>query len=356
MLVKIGIIGTPQCGKTTIFQLLTNVEVTGNNKANTGIAKVMDPRVTLLAEMFHPKKTTYPTIEMIDIAGLVKGQGGKKGNEFLSAVRDVDAIVQVLRAFNNDIVPTTDGKIDVLRDLDEIQSELIITDWALLETRLEKLDKERTKNPDSVKEYNVLQKCKASLEENMPLRTLDLNDEETKLISSFDFFTRKPLILVVNVDEDQMQQKTFPQKDELEAWAADRSIPIVVLSGQVEMEINQLDIEDRQLFMEEVGISETGIARLSQAIYGHLGLISYFTVGEDEVRAWTIKIGMNARQSAGKIHSDIERGFIRAEVVSYQDYCELGGVQKAKEKGVFRLEGKDYIVQDGDIMNFRFNV
>ncbi len=354
-LVKIGIIGTPQSGKSTIFQLLTNVESSVSSKANVGIAKVPDPRISRLSLIFKPKRTTYATIEFVDIAGLVSGQS-KKGNEFLKAVRDVDAIVQVIRAFENELVPTIDGNISPIRDLNQIQSELILTDWSLLETRMEKLVKERVKNPNATKELAVLEKCKDVLENDLPLRSLDLDEEEDKLIRGYDFFTRKPLLLVINVDEDQIRSSSYLQQDELSVWANERSMPLVMVSGQVEMEINQLDDDDKAMFMTELGIEETGISRLAQAVYEHLGLISYFTVGEDEVRAWTIRQGMSARQGAGKIHSDIERGFIRAEVVSNQEFIEYGSMQKLKEKGLFRLEGKEYIIKDGDIINFRFNV
>lgn len=186
--------------------------------------------------------------------------------------------------------------------------------------------------------------------------TLDFTDDEAKMIRGYNFLTLKPLLLVVNVDEEQMQRNTYPQQDELEAWAEERGIPIIIVSAQVEVEISQLEAEDRALFMADLGINESGIERLSRAAYAHLGLISYFTTGTDEVRAWTITQGTNAKQAAGKIHSDIERGFIRAEVVSYDDFIELGSIQKVKEKGLFRLEGKEYIVQDGDIISFRFNV
>jgi GTP-binding protein YchF len=352
---KIGIIGLPQSGKTTLFQLLTNVEAKANLRANTGIARVMDPRIAELSKIFQPKKTTYATIEMVDVAGLTAGQN-KKGNELLNAIRDVDAVVQVLRAFRSDIVPTADGRIEPMRDLTQIQSELILADWSLLETRLERLEKERVKNKNYAQEKAVLTKCREALEADVPLWTVDFTEDEDKLIRGYDFLTRKPLLLVVNVDEEQMQEDDFPQKAELEAWAEERHIPIIVVSAQIEVEISQLDEEDKELFMADLGISESGIERLSRAVYAHLGLISYFTVGSDEVRAWTITEGTNAKEAAGKIHSDIERGFIRAEVVSYEDFIALGSIAKVKEKGLFRLEGKEYIVQDGDIISFRFNV
>ncbi|NLM69355.1 MAG: redox-regulated ATPase YchF [Firmicutes bacterium] len=352
---KIGIVGLPQSGKTTLFQLLTNVELKANLQANTGIAKVLDPRITELSKIFQPKKTTYATIEVVDVAGLVVGVN-KKENTLLNAIKDVDAVVQVLRAFRSDLVPTADGKIEPMRDLNQIQSELVLSDWSLLETRLERLEKERFKNKNYEKEKAVLTKCQEALEQDLPLWTLDFTDDEAKMIRGYNFLTLKPLLLVVNVDEEQMQRNTYPQQDELEAWAEERGIPIIIVSAQVEVEISQLEAEDRALFMADLGINESGIERLSRAAYAHLGLISYFTTGTDEVRAWTITQGTNAKQAAGKIHSDIERGFIRAEVVSYDDFIELGSIQKVKEKGLFRLEGKEYIVQDGDIISFRFNV
>lgn len=350
---KIGIIGTPLSGKSTVFELLTNVAATSGNQANTGIAKVVDPRVANLEKIVKPKRTMYASIEFVDIAGFASGQ---KGRDFLNAVRDVDALVQVVRTFENDHVPTIDGNIDPMRDLQEIQSELLLTDWSLLENRLERLAKEKNKNPNAAKEIAVLEKCKAALEGDLPLRTLELTEEEDKLIRGYDFFTRKPLIIVANVGDDEMRQKEYKGQQELEEWANERNIPIVIVSAEMEREISQLDEEDKALFMEDMGIEESGIERLSRVAYNHLGLVSYFTVGEVEVRVWTIKKGTNAREGAGKIHSDIERGFIRAEVVAYDDFVEHGSMAKVKEKGLFRLEGKDYIIKDGDIITFRFNV
>lgn len=350
---KIGIVGTPLSGKSTVFELLTNGAATSGNQANTGIARVVDPRITNLEKIVKPKRTTYASIELVDIAGY---SSGAKGNEFLNALRDVDALVQVVRTFENDMAPTIDGTIDPMRDLHQIQSELILTDWSLLESRLERLAKDKGKNSNAAKEIEVLNKCQAVLEEDLPLRTLELDEEEDKLIRGYDFFTRKPLILVVNVDEDEMQRKDYVGKHDLEEWAEERNIPVIVVSGEMEREISQLDEEDRELFMADMGIEESGIERLSRVAYNHLGLISYFTVGEVEIRVWTITQGTNAREGAGKIHSDIERGFIRAEVVSYDDLVELGSMARVKEQGLFRLEGKDYIVKDGDIITFRFNV
>lgn len=354
---RIGIVGLPQCGKTTIFKLLTNVETKGNTKVNTGVAKVLDPRVTYLAKLFNPKKLSYAAIEMIDIAGFILSQT-KKDGDFFDALRDVDAIVQVISTFtiNNEMAAADDAQLDPIRDLDQVQAELVLADWNLVETRLEKLEKERMKNPQSNKEQVILTKCRELLEHDLPLRLLELTDEEAKDIRGYNFFTLKPLLLVVNVNETQMRQAKYPKQGQINTWAKERGIPIIIVSGQVEMEINELDEDDKIMFMKDMGIEETGIQRLSREVYAHLGLISYFTVGEDEVKAWTISQGTTAKQGAGKIHSDIERGFICAEVISYEDFVSLGSIQKVKEKGLFRLEGKDYIIADGDIISFRFNV
>lgn len=352
---RIGIIGLPQSGKTTLFKLLTSVETKGNTMVNTGVAKVLDPRVTYLAKLFNPKKVSYATIEMIDIAGFILSQA-KRDNDFLNSLRDVDAIVQVISTFNNEMAAANDDQKDPIRDLDQVQSELVLADWNLVETRLERLEKERMKNPQSHKEQAMLTKCRELLEQDLPLRLLKLTDEEAKDIRGYNFFTLKPLLLVVNVDETQMKQAKYPKQEELNIWAEERGIPIIIISGQVEMEINELNEEDKLIFMQDIGIEETGIQRLAREVYAHLGLISYFTVGEDEVKAWTISQGMTAKQGAGKIHSDIERGFIRAEVISYEDFVSLGTIQKVKEKGLFRLEGKDYVIADGDIISFRFNI
>lgn len=351
---KIGIIGMPQSGKTTTFSLLTNVQPGTGNKANIAMGKVPDPRVDALSRLYNPKKTTHAVIEFVDLPGYSSGQGGN-GREFLDGVTDVDALVLVIRAFQSDIVPAVNG-IQPFGDFNQIQQELQIADWSLLETRLERMAKQRNKNSNIEAELNVLEKCKDTLEQDLPLRQLSLTEDEEKLIRGYDFLTKKPLIVAVNLDEEQMRTNSYPEKDQLEQELTEKNIPCIAISGQLEAEINELDETDAVLFMEELGIQEPGIARVARTVYGHLGLISFFTVGEDEVRAWTITEGNTAPQAAGKIHSDIERGFIRAEVVGYEELMEYGSIQKLKEKGLFRLEGKDYIVRDGDVMSFRFNV
>lgn len=351
---KIGIVGPPQCGKSTIFKLLTQVDSSGT-RVTSGIAHVPDFRVDALASMYKPRKTTKAAIEFVDIAGLVKGQA-RQSADFLASVRDVDAVVQVVRAFESDVVPTADGLVDPLRDLLDIQSELILTDWSLLETRMERLERDRHKTVGSEQELAVLGKCREHLEAELPLRSLALAEEEERLIQHYDFFTKKPMLVVVNVDESQIRSHGYPHQEELMQWTAERHIPVIEISGQVEMEICELDAEDREEFLAEIGLQETGVARLAQAAYAHLGLISFFTVGEDEVRAWTIRAGTKARSAAGKIHSDIERGFIRAEVTAYDALVEFGSIVRVKENGRFRLEGKEYPVNDGDVISFRFNV
>ncbi len=351
---KIGLVGTPQVGKTTLFQLLTNLETQASSRENVGIARVPDSRIDALTAMYKPRKITFATIEVVDIAGLLPGQG-KKGSEFLNAVRDVDAIVQVVRGFHSDMVPTEDGEVKPMRDVDQIQAELLLADWALLETRFERLQKQSMKGAGGAEELAVLEKFRDALENDLPLRTVELSQPEEAAVRGYGFLTRKPLLILVNVDDSALNGG-FPQEEELKDWTGQRSVPLVAASAQVEMEISQLDPEDAEMFMEELGIEESGITRLARAVYGHLGLISYFTVGEDEVRAWTIRAGSSARQAAGKIHSDIERGFIRAEVAAYDHLMEHGSMAALKEKGLWRLEGKEYVVADGDVISFRFNV
>jgi GTP-binding protein YchF len=349
---KIGIIGRPQAGKSTLFQLLTNHQVGSGNKAQVAVGKIPDPRIDALTKLHNPRKVTYATIDFWDVPGFLPGQNAAG---FLESVRDVDALVLVVRAFESDIVPSYNG-LQPYGDFNDIQQELLVADWSLLETRLERIVKQRAKNPQALGELSVLEKCQATLEQDLPLRELKLDEDEEKVLRTYDFMTKKPLIVVVNLDEEQMRTDSYPQKEQLEGELSRMNLPLIKVSAQIETEISALDPEDAALFMEELGLTDTGIARLARTVYKHLGLISFFTVGEDEVRAWTIKEATMAKQAAGKIHSDIERGFIRAEVVSYDDLMECGNQQAVKEKGRFRLEGKDYIVHDGDVISFRFNV
>jgi GTP-binding protein YchF len=335
-----------------LFQLLTNHQVGSGNKAQVAVGKIPDPRIDALTKLHNPRKVTYATIDFWDVPGFLPGQNAAG---FLESVRDVDALVLVVRAFESDIVPSYNG-LQPYGDFNDIQQELLVADWSLLETRLERIVKQRAKNPQALGELSVLEKCQATLEQDLPLRELKLDEDEEKVLRTYDFMTKKPLIVVVNLDEEQMRTDSYPQKEQLEGELSRMNLPLIKVSAQIETEISALDPEDAALFMEELGLTDTGIARLARTVYKHLGLISFFTVGEDEVRAWTIKEATMAKQAAGKIHSDIERGFIRAEVVSYDDLMECGNQQAVKEKGRFRLEGKDYIVHDGDVISFRFNV
>ncbi len=335
-----------------MFRLLTNHEAGSSNKAQVAVGRVPDPRIDVLAKLHNPRKVTYATIDFWDVPGFLPG---KNSFEFLQSVRDVDALVAVVRAFDSAVAPSYTG-IQPYDDFQDLQQELLIADWSLLETRMERIAKQKNKNPKAGEELAVLEKCKQVLEQELPLRGLELSEEEEKLLRTYDFFTKKPLIAVVNLDEDQMRSGSYPQLAQLEEELTRIDVPLIRVSAQIEAEINELDPEDAAIFMEELGLTDSGIARIARTVYSHLGLISFFTAGEKEVHSWTIRRNETAVRAAGKIHSDLERGFIRAEVVSYEDLVKCGNIQKVKEQGLFRLEGKEYIVQDGDVITFRFNV
>lgn len=351
-------------GKTTIFNLLTQSKTevsnfySGKVSSNVAMAKVPDPRMNKLREIFNPRIFTPAVIKVTDVPGLVAGssEGKGTGNKFLADVRQVDALIQVIRAFEAD-VPHVEGSIDPMRDYNILATELILADLQVMESRRERLTTGKRKNVENYEEDLALtEKCIAVLEEARPISALELTDEEQHFIKGFGLLTNKPMLIVVNVDENQYRNNTYPGKTELEALAKEFNYPLIVICGQIEMDLIELDDEDRNLFMEDLGINEPGINLIARASYSLLGLISYFTVGYGEVRAWTIRVGENAKEAAGAIHSDISRGFIRAEVIAYDDFVKAGSEAKAKEMGVFRLEGKEYIVQDGDVLTFRFNV
>lgn len=357
---KIGLIGLPLAGKTTLFNLLCDASaetsrfLSGRTEPNHGMARVPDLRIDWLSELYKPKRTIYAQIETTDLPGLQHGEGGGS-NSFLQQIRQVDALVQVVRAFRADI-DHVDGSIDALRDLDNVQAELLLADLDMIEKRIERIRGGKKITDEQKQETEILAKCRGALEEERPLATLDLSEDEEAMLVHYGFFTQLPQLIVVNVDEDQFKAGDYPQKAELEAWAEQRGYRIVTLCAAMEEEIAKLPTEDRLMFMEDLGVSEAGSYRLAREMYALADLISFFTVGEDEVRAWTISAGLNAKQAAGKIHSDLERGFIRAETAAYDDLREHGSMAKLKEKGLLRLEGKDYIVKDGDILNIRFNV
>ncbi len=364
MALSCGIVGLPMVGKTTFFNLLTNAGIeisnfySGKTTTNINMAAIPDERVDFLSRMFDPKKTTYAQIEVIDVPGLVRGssQGKGTGNEFLSSVRDADALVHIVRAFENKQVLHVDNSLDLIRDLETVNMELLFADLQLIETRLSRINSGKKKKMENPLEETVLIKIQQALENEQPVSTIEFSSEEREAIKHITFLTEKPMLIVVNLDDKQFTSGSYPQKEELYSFGAKHKMMVLEICAQVEAEISLLEPEDKQVFMEDLGIKEPGIDRLAKAIYDLLGLISFLTAGKDEVRAWTIKKGLSAKKAAGKIHSDIERGFIRAEIIAFKDLKAAGSIAKSKERREFRLEGKDYIVQDGDIINFRFNV
>lgn len=364
MALSCGIIGLPTVGKTTLFNLLTKAGLatsdymTGKTSTHTHLAQIPDERVDFLAKMYNPKKITYATLEVTDVPGLVRGasQGMGSGNEFLSAVQEVDALIHVVRAFKNDNVIHVDGSLDIIRDLETINLELLFADLQLIEKRINRINDNKKKLKQHAQELSALEKLQGAFEEEIPLSKIQLTEDEKEALKHIRFLTEKPMIVVVNVDEEQLVEQDYPDRQSVHQYAQEKGLPLLEVCLKAEVEIDELEPEDQTMFLEELGISEPGIKRIAKTVYEHLGLISFLTVGEDEVKAWPIPKGLNAKQAAGKIHSDIERGFIRAETVSFKDLFEHGSMAKVKEQGLARLEGKDYIVQDGDIINFRFNV
>lgn len=361
---KIGLIGLPSVGKTTLFNLLTNsnIEVSefsqGKIEANLGIAKVPDERIDFLFDLHKARKKVFATIEVIDVPGLVKGSSSGKGvgNQFLDNIRKTDALVHVIRAFENDNVVHVDGSIDPMRDIETINFELLLSDLGVIERRIEKIEGSKKVTKEDLAELDFLKKCREGLENGLLLHSIEFTDEEKEYFKIFSFLSEQPMILVANIDENQLMEKDYPGKKALEEYSKETNTPLIEICIKTEQEISQLDPDDRELFMEDLDIKESGIDRLSKTAYDYLGLMSFLTAGVQEIHAWTIKKGTTAKVAAGKIHSDIEKGFIRAEVARFKDIKEYGSMQKAKEKGLVTLEGKEYIVQDGDIIDFRFNV
>ncbi len=351
-------------GKTTVFNLVTNAGaetsnfLSGRTETNVSMARIPDRRVDLLSGMFNPKRTIYAQVQFSDVPGLVRGssQGKGVGNQFLDGIRNADLLIHVVRAFNNNDVLHVDGDVDPMRDIETIDMELLFADMELVEKRILRIEGGKKITKENAAELQVLKKCYTALENEVPLHSLELSEEERGLLTNYNMLTEKKVIWVINTDEDQFKSGNYPHKKEVEELAAQRGIKHIEVCGMMEAEISELPPEDREIFMSDLGLTELGVERLALAAYDTLGLISFFTVGEDEVKAWTIHRGTDAKKAAGKIHSDIERGFIRAELVKYNDLVSNGSMAKVKEKGLARLEGKEYIVQDGDIINFRFNV
>ena len=364
---KLGIVGLPNVGKSTLFNSLTKAGAESANypfctiDPNVGIVTVPDERLKKLGDLYQSKKVTPAVIEFVDIAGLVKGasKGEGLGNQFLSNIREVDAIVHVVRCFEDSNIVHVDGTINPVRDIETINLELIFSDIEILERRIAKTSKGARMDKTLAKELKLLERVKAHLEEGKLAKTFEIEDEDEELwFKEYNLLTAKPVIYAANVAEDDLIEdgagNSFVQ--EVRKNAAKEHCEVFVICAQIEQEIAELDEEEKAMFLEELGLEESGLEKLIKASYSLLGLISYLTSGEDETRAWTIKRGTKAPQAAGKIHSDFERGFIKAEVVNYRDLLEQGSLSAAREKGLVGMEGKDYIVQDGDVILFRFNV
>jgi len=361
-----GIVGLPNVGKSTLFNAITQAGAESANypfctiDPNVGVVEVPDSRLDVLSEMVKPNRVVPTAFEFVDIAGLVKGasKGEGLGNKFLSHIREVDAIAHVVRCFENENITHVSGEIDPISDIETINLELILADLESVEKRMDRARK-NLKGGDKKyqQEFALLEKVKANLEAEKPARYMELTADERQIIRELFLLTMKPILYVANVSEEEVvNHQNNPYVQQVKEFAQAEGAEVIVISAKVEAEIAELEGEDRQLFLEELGLAESGLNRLIRSAYKLLGLATYFTAGVQEVRAWTITINTKAPQAAGVIHSDFERGFIRAEVVGYEDLVNAGSMNQAKEKGLLRLEGKDYIVADGDVMHFRFNV
>jgi GTP-binding protein YchF len=356
---EIGIVGLPLSGKTTLFNLLTHsgaeTGLGAKKKANVGISRVPDPRLDRLAEIWSPRKTTFATVRYVDVAGVEKS-AAKEGfpAEVLASLKNTDALLAVLRAFENEQVPHPEGSVDPLRDLSALEAEFLISDLIIVENRLERLAKQMKGKVDKAVEVEreLLERCQQALEAEKPLRQVEFSADEVKILKGFQFLTQKPLVLALNLGEGALARG----EDALAPLLAKVGAQVAgtYLCATIEQELSELSAEDAASFMEDLGIESSAMDRIIRTSYELLGLISFFTMGEDECRAWTIRRGTKAPQAAGAIHTDLEKGFIRAEVVAYDEFVRLGTLPACRDKGLLRLEGKEYVVHDGDILNIRF--
>lgn len=364
---KLGIVGLPNVGKSTLFNAITNAGAQSANypfctiDPNVGVVAVPDSRLDKLTEMYNPAKVTPAVIEFVDIAGLVKGasKGEGLGNKFLANIREVDAIVHVVRCFEDDDIIHVDGSVDPVRDMETINLELIFADMEMLERRIERTTKALKGDKSLQAEVDFLKRVYDALEKGLPARSVDCSPEEAAILSTVSLLTAKPVIYAANLSETDFsggQADANPHFQKVAAQAQAENAEVLPICAQMEADIADMDPEEKQLFLSELGLEHSGLDRLIQKSYHLLGLISYLTAGPTEVRAWTITRGTKAPQAAGKIHTDFERGFIRAEVIAYDDLIACGSMTAAKEKGLVRSEGKEYIMQDGDVVLFRFNV